>query len=104
MKHIIVFITAANKKEAEKIAKGLISKRLAACVNIVDKISSVFWWQGKADSATESLLIVKSKQAAFKKIIREVKKLHSYEVPEIIAVPIIAGEKKYLEWLNDSVR
>ncbi|MDP3142372.1 MAG: divalent-cation tolerance protein CutA [Candidatus Omnitrophota bacterium] len=104
MKNMIVLITAANKKEAEKIAGGLIAKRLAACVNIVDKINSLFWWQGKVDRAKEVLLVVKTKQSAFKKIIREVKKLHSYDLPEIIAIPIIAGEKKYLRWLNESIR
>jgi len=104
MKEIIVFITVANKKEGQKIAGGLIKKRLAACVNLVDKIDSLFWWQGKVDRAKEVLLVVKSKQAAFKKIISTVKKLHSYEVPEIVAIPIICGEKKYLEWLNDAVR
>lgn len=104
MKNIIVFITAANKKEAKKIANDLIGKKLAACVNIVGKVDSLFWWQGKIDCAKEVLLVVKSKQSAFKKIVSLVKKLHSYEVPEIIALPIICGEKKYLEWLNGSVR
>lgn len=104
MGNIIVLITAADKKEAKKIAGGLIAQRLAACVNIIPNVSSLFWWQGKTDNAKEVLLIAKSKSSAFKKIKTLVKKLHSYEVPEIIALPIIAGEKKYLEWLNDAVR
>jgi len=104
MKNIVVLITAADKKEAKKIAGGLINQRLAACVNIVDKVNSLFWWRGKVDRAEEALLIVKSKRSAFKRIVQAVKRLHSYEVPEIIALPIIEGEKKYLEWLNDSVR
>jgi periplasmic divalent cation tolerance protein len=104
MKNIVIFITAANQKEAKKIAGRLVSEKLAACVNIVPQVNSLFRWQGRVDGAKEVLLIVKSKAAAFRKIAALVKKLHSYEVPEIIAVPIIAGEKKYLEWLNDSVR
>lgn len=104
MKNVIIFITAANKKEAEKIACRLILGKLAACVNIIDRVNSLFWWKGKIDKTKETLLIVKSKQSEFKKIIHTVKRIHSYEVPEIIAVPIIAGEKKYLEWLNGSVR
>ena len=104
MKNIIVLITAADEKEARKIACRLIRGRLAACVNIIPNVNSFFWWQGKIDNAKEVLLIAKTKLSAFKKIITLVKRLHSYQVPEIIALPIIAGEKKYLEWLNDSVR
>ncbi len=104
MSYLIIFVTAANKKEAEKIAMGLIKDRLAACVNITDKIDSFFWWQGRVDRAKEALLIIKTKKTLFAKLIKKVKSLHSYEVPEIIALPIAAGDKKYLEWLSDSVR
>lgn len=102
--NIVVLITAANKSEAEKIASVLVTEKLAACINIIPRVNSLFWWQGKMDNAKEVLLIAKTKLSAFKKIKTLVKKLHSYQVPEIIAIPIIAGEKKYLEWLNDSVR
>jgi periplasmic divalent cation tolerance protein len=104
MKNIVVLVTAANNKEAEKIAGGLIFHKLAACVNIVPKVDSLFRWQGKVDRAKEVLLVIKTKGTAFGKIVSLVKKLHSYDVPEIIALPIIKGEKKYMEWLNESVR
>ena len=104
MDKIVIFITAANKKEAQAIAIALVEKRLVACVNIVDKIDSFFWWKKKIDSAKEVLLIAKSKKSNFQKIIQLVRVKHSYEVPEIIALPIISGYKPYLEWIDDSLR
>lgn len=102
--YIVVFVTVSNKREADKIAHALIEKKLCACVNIAGNIQSVFWWQGKADTAKETLLIIKSKRAKLSGIIKLVKALHSYAVPEIIALPVLAGEKKYLHWIDDSVR
>jgi len=99
----VIFITCANNKEAEHIAEALVKNRLAACVNIVDRIKSVFWWQGKIDRAKETLLIVKSKKSNLAKIIKLVKSLHSYQVPEIIALPISGGYKPYLEWIDASL-
>ena len=99
----MVFITAANKEEARLIARRLIKKRLAACVNIIDKIESSFRWQGKLDSAKEALLIIKSKKNKLVKIIKTVKSMHSYEVPEIIVLPIIGGDKLYLRWIDESL-
>lgn len=101
--YLVIFITASNKEEAERIGNKLVEKKLAACVNIVDKIESMFWWQAKIDHANESLLIVKSKKSKLARIIKLVKSVHSYEVPEIIALPIIAGEEKYLKWIDDSL-
>lgn len=102
--YIIVFVTCVNNKEANLLAGVLVNKRLAACVNIVDKIKSIFHWQGRVDSAKESLLIIKSKKTQFPKIVKLVKSLHSYEVPEIIAIPILSGETRYLRWMNESLR
>jgi periplasmic divalent cation tolerance protein len=104
MMFIVIFITAANKKEAGKISEGLIKKRLAACVNTLGGIKSLFRWKGKIDEAKEVLLMVKSKKTNFQKIAGFVKSVHSYQVPEIIAIPIIAGNKPYLEWINAAVR
>lgn len=102
--YIIIFITASGIEEAEKISQGLLGKKLVACVNIIDNIKSLFWWQGKIDHAKEALLVAKSKKTKFPGIIKLVKSLHSYQVPEIIAIPIAAGEKKYLRWINESLR
>ncbi|MFH1129042.1 MAG: divalent-cation tolerance protein CutA [Candidatus Omnitrophota bacterium] len=102
--YIIIFITASSIEEAEKIAQGLLGKKLVACVNIIDNLKSLFWWQGKIDHAKEVLLVAKSKKTKFTSIIRLVKSLHSYEVPEIIAIPLVAGEKKYLRWIDESLR
>jgi len=102
--YTVIFITAANIKQARIIARALISKKLAACVSIVDKVESMFWWQGKVDSAKEILLIVKSKTDNLAKIICCVKSLHSYKVPEIISLPIKSGDKPYLRWIDDSLR
>ena len=102
--HIVIFITTSNKKEAKRIASGILKNKLAACVNIVGGIESLFWWQGKIDSAKEALLIVKSKKQNLDKIIRLVKSLHSYDVPEIIALPVTGGYKPYLRWVDESVR
>ena len=102
--YTVIFITTANKKEAGRIARHLIKNRLAACVNIIDNIKSIFWWKGKIDKAREVLLIIKTKKRLIDKLIKKVKALHSYEVPEIIVLPIIAGNKKYLEWIDESTR
>lgn len=102
--HIVVFVTASSKEEAEKITQGLLKDKLAACVNITTGVDSYFWWQGKIDSAKEALLVIKTRKKLFDKLAKKVKKLHSYEIPEIIALPIIKGNKKYLEWINESTR
>lgn len=101
MNLFVVFITAKDKEEAQKIADSLIIKKLAACVNIIDKIESKFWWEGKVDSSLEVLLIVKTKESLFEKLRAEVRSMHSYEVPEIIAMPIVAIDKDYEKWLKD---
>jgi periplasmic divalent cation tolerance protein len=100
----VIFIATSNKKEAERLAGGLVKNKFAACVNLMDNITSVFWWEGKIDRASEVLLMVKSKKTKIPKIIKLVKSLHSYEVPEIVVLPIIAGEKKYLNWIDESLR
>lgn len=100
--YIVVFVTTSNKQEAEKIAEVLIEEKLAACVNILDGIRSIFLWQGKIDKANESLLVIKTRKALFNKLAKKVKSIHSYMVPEIIALPIIDGYKKYLDWIDDS--
>jgi periplasmic divalent cation tolerance protein len=97
---IVVLITTGSKEEAHKIAELLVNGKKAACVNIVPGVDSVFRWKGKIDSARESLLLVKTKKSLFPEIVELVKRMHSYEVPEIIALPIIGGSEDYLKWLN----
>jgi periplasmic divalent cation tolerance protein len=99
----VILVTCANKREAKRIAISLVKGRLASCVNIIDKIESFFWWEKKIDYAKEILLIIKSKKKRFSEIIKLVKKLHSYSVPEIIALNITSGEKNYLKWIDESI-
>jgi periplasmic divalent cation tolerance protein len=99
----VVLITASSQAEAEKIASVLLESKKAACVNMVSDVHSRFWWQGKIDSAGEALLIVKTKASAVPDIVDLVKKNHSYSLPEIIALPIIAGNEGYLNWIDESV-
>lgn len=102
--HIVVFITAGDSEEAGRIARGLLEQRLAACVNIVGGVDSRYWWRGQLDEAKESLLIVKTKGRLLPEVMASVKKLHSYEVPEIIALPVIGGSDEYLDWLDREVK
>jgi periplasmic divalent cation tolerance protein len=102
-KYTVVLVTVGNEKEAEKITEKLLEKKLAACVNIVPLVKSFFWWQGKIDQAEERLLIIKTKKAVFEEMRKLVKSVHSYTVPEIIALPIIAGEEDYLNWIEEVV-
>jgi len=101
---VVILVTTSTEAEAHKIAELLLTKRKAACVNIVPRVDSSFWWQGKLDSAQESLLIIKTKVSLLPEIIEMVKSVHSYEVPEIIALPIIGGNEDYLKWIDDEVR
>ena len=100
--YIVVFITTKNLKEANTIAAKLVKDRLIACANIIKGVRSIFWWQKKVDKTDEVLLILKSKKSSFKRIIKTVTLLHSYEVPEIIALPIIDGNRDYLKWIKES--
>jgi periplasmic divalent cation tolerance protein len=102
--YIVVFVSASNKKEAGKIAAGLIKAKLAACVNIAGKLGSLFFWEGKIQKAEEFLLIIKTKKEKLAKLIKLVKSLHSYTVPEIIAIPVISGDKPYLRWIDAVLR
>ena len=102
--YCVVFVTAKNKQEAEKIARGLLQARLAACVNIMEGVKSLFMWEGKLDTAQEVLLVIKTQQKLFSSLAKKVKALHSYKVPEIIALPIIAGDKAYLQWVKENTQ
>jgi periplasmic divalent cation tolerance protein len=98
--YIVVFITVKDPEEAQKIAKALLKRRQAACVNIVPEVDSHFWWKDKLDSTKESLLIARTKESLLPELIKSVKKIHSYSIPEIIAIPIVGGSRDYLEWID----
>ena len=101
---VVLMITAGSEEEAYKIAELLVNERNAACVNIVPQVDSLFSWKGKLDSAHESLLLVKTRASLLSQVISLVKQVHSYEVPEIIALPIVGGSKEYLKWLDSACR
>lgn len=100
MSYIIVFMTASNREEAVKIVRTLLEEKLIACANLMDSVSSFFWWQGKIAEEKEVLVIMKSHETLFKKLSERVTELHSYDVPEILALPIVDGSQAYLDWMN----
>jgi len=102
-KYIVVIITTGSTEEAQRISRILLEQRKVACVNIIPKVDSIFWWEDKLDSAQENLLVAKTKASLLPEIIDLVKKVHSYDVPEIIALPIVGGNQEYLEWIEKSV-
>ena len=102
-RHIVILTACPSMKEARAMAERLLDKRLIACANVIDGVRSFFWWKGKRDKANEALLILKTAERNFKKVEQQIKKLHSYEVPEIIALPIVRGEGNYLRWIEESV-
>lgn len=102
--HAIVLVTTASKEEADKIAQKLLEEKLIACSNIIGPVSSLFWWKNRIEKTEEYILLVKSRLDLFEKLSKRVKSLHTYEVPEIIALPIMQGSKAYLEWINENIR
>ena len=101
--YVIVFMTTSHKKEALEFVHCLPNERLIACANIVDPVSSLFWWEEKIDKASEFLVVMKSRKDLFKKLFEKVKEIHSYEVPEILELPITEGLPSYLEWVSASL-
>ena len=101
---IVVLMTAANGEEAARLADLLIGAHLAACVQILPEIESVYRWEGKIERQAETLLLAKTTRSKFEELEREVRALHSYDTPEIIALPIVAGSARYLEWLSAGVK
>ena len=102
--YILVFITTASSQEAEQLAKTLVEKRLAACGNIVPEMRSVFWWKDTIETGPEALLFLKSRAELFPTLVNVVKTHHSYEVPEIIAIPILSGSEDYLKWIAEETQ
>lgn len=101
---ILVLTTASSKEEAHKIARALVERVLAACVNIVPQVGSIYRWEGEVEEAEEWLLIVKTTSGAFERVREAIQELHSYDVPECIYVAIESGSSEYLNWLGESVK
>jgi periplasmic divalent cation tolerance protein len=99
----IILTTASSEDEARKIARHLVKNRLAACVNVIPHIESIYRWQGKVESSTECLLLIKTTAQAFPAVRDAIGELHSYELPECIAIPVEDGSTAYLQWLGESV-
>ena len=102
--YIVVFITIDSQVNAQKLADKLLTARKAACVNIIPKVSSQYWWQGKIEKADEVMLVVKTRTALLDGLIVLVKQNHPYSVPEILALPIIGGNQDYLAWLDKETK
>lgn len=103
-RYVVVLITTPAGRAGQFLAQFLIKKRLAACVNIVPRVSSVYRWKGKVEKAFESLLVIKTEERLVKRLIGEVRTVHPYTVPEIISLPIRAGHADYLRWVSDNTR
>jgi periplasmic divalent cation tolerance protein len=101
--NLLVLTTSGSEAEARKIAQALVERRLAACVNIVPRIQSVYRWEGKVEQAEEFLLLIKTVKDRGEQVRAAICELHSYDVPECIAIPIESGSAEYLKWLTDSV-
>lgn len=102
--YVVILVTAKDEDEAQRIGQELLDARLIACVNIVKGVRSLFWWQGNIDQASEALLVIKSHKGLLEEIIAKVKSAHSYDVPEVIALPVIGGNPDYLAWIEDEVK
>lgn len=101
---IVVLVTCGSAKEARRIARALVERRLAACGNIVEApVRSIYRWKGKVESAKEYLLVIKTSRGRFTALRDAVKRLHGYDVPEIIALPIAKGSREYLKWISECV-
>jgi periplasmic divalent cation tolerance protein len=100
----VVLVTCGSLREARKIARGVVGKRLAACVNIgTAAVESVYWWKGKVETGREFLLVMKTTAARLAELEKEVKRLHSYEVPEFVVLEVAGGSREYLKWIEESV-
>ena len=101
MENIVVLITASSEDEAAKISRSLVEARLAGCVNIIKGVRSIYLWQGKIEDEQEVVMVAKTQRNLFSALSKKVKELHSYAVPEILALPIVEGSAEYLDWLKE---
>ncbi len=104
MSETVTFTTCKDARQAKAIARALVKEKLAACVNIVPGVTSVYTWEGKAEEATEVLLLIKSRAALSRKLVSRIRALHSYSVPEVVTLTIASGSPDYLRWVRASTR
>jgi periplasmic divalent cation tolerance protein len=115
MNYQFIYITTKNKEEARKIGRELVEKKLAACVNIIDNMNSIYWWetplnkkdltgQGKIQDDNEAVLIAKTKESLAEELIKKVKETHSYDCPCIVGLPIVNGNEDYLKWIGENTK
>ena len=102
--HVIVFSTVPDEARGREIGRALVEERLAACVTVSAACRSLYWWEGKIADESEYMLVIKTKASLYEKLEAKLKEIHPYTVPEIIALPIVAGSKKYLDWLAAETR
>ena len=102
--YMMILMTASSKEEGEKIIQKLLEEHLIVCGNILDSVTSLFWWEGKIDKSKEVLCVLKTKAALFSPVEKRIKILHSYEVPEIIGLPIQEGSPAYLRWIDETLK
>jgi periplasmic divalent cation tolerance protein len=103
-KYVVILVTCGNKKEAENIANQLLNEKLIACANIVGPVSSHFHWKGKVESAEEFLALMKTRANLFDAVAERVRAMHSYEVPEVLALPVVDGSSEYLDWMRSNLK
>lgn len=104
MEYIVIYCTVPNKKEGKEIAKVLVENEMAACVNIIDKVESVFSWNGEICEEKEAMLMIKTRKSMFKNVNHTIQKMHSYNVPEVIALPITEADETYLKWIDHETK
>ena len=102
--HMVVFVTCGSEDEALKIARALVEEKLAACANMISPLRSIYRWEGKICDEKEWLLLIKTRQSRFEDLAKRVKALHSYSLPEIIALPITEGSPAYLNWISENTK
>ncbi len=100
----VVLVTASGMKEARQLTRRLIHEKWAACVTIVPRVESTYWWKGNVETASEALLIIKTSSAKVSRLISRVRQLHSYTVPEVLALPVLQGNPPYVKWVQSSIR
>jgi periplasmic divalent cation tolerance protein len=100
---VVAFVTVGSAEEGERIARALVEEQLAACVNRIAAVRSIYRWQGKVEESDEDLLVIKTRRDLFDRLKERVAALHSYEVAEVIALPIVAGNENYLKWLAEQL-